>query len=65
MSRYIPKKQLVNIRKISAYDYLTNYNPDILVHLSKDVYCTKEHDSLHISHVAGVGGLKELKDFLL
>lgn len=49
MSRYIPKKQLVNIRKISAYDYLTNYNPDILTHISKDVYCTKDHDSLHIS----------------
>lgn len=49
MSKYVTKKQLVDLRKISAYDYLRQYDPDMLVRISKDTYCTKDHDSLHIS----------------
>jgi hypothetical protein len=35
---------------VDILTYLRNYEPQELVHVSGDTYCTKEHDSLRISN---------------
>ena len=65
MSRYIPKKQLVNIRKISAYDYLLTIIQIYLSIFQKMFIVQRNMIHFIFLHVAGVGGLRELKGFLL
>jgi hypothetical protein len=50
--------------------YLQNYEPDELIHIAGNVYCTRTHDSLKISnglwqwHSRGIGGRSAL-DYLI
>ena len=37
-------------KKLDLLTYLQNYEPQELVHVSGNVYCTKTHDSLRISN---------------
>ncbi len=39
--------------------YLRNYEPQELVHVSGNTYCTREHDSLRISNGKRLGILEE------
>ena len=41
---------LEKARELDLYTYLSLYEPDNLVHVSGNSYCTKEHDSLVISN---------------
>ena len=44
-------KAIVNqVKKIDLLSYLKTYEPDNIVDLGRDNYCTKEHDSLKISN---------------
>lgn len=57
-------------REMDLLTYLQNYEPHNLVHLSRDNYCTREHDSLKISNgmwywfSRGFGGVCAL-DYLI
>lgn len=48
--RYIRKDALQEIRKLSAFDYLKNYQPDMLIKNGRTDYYHREHDSLHFSN---------------
>ena len=48
--RYIRKAALKEIRKLSAFDYLKNYQPDMLIKNGRTDYYHREHDSLHFSN---------------
>lgn len=48
--RYIRKNALQEIRKLSAFDYLKNYQPDMLIKNGRTDYYHREHDSLHFSN---------------
>lgn len=47
---YFTKEQISKAKEIDLYTYLKEYNPDELVRVSNDTYCTKTHDSLKISN---------------
>ena len=47
---YYPKEVIEKAKEMDLLTYLQNYEPDELVHFSRDTYCTKEHDSLKISN---------------
>jgi len=49
-NRFIRKDALQEIRKLSAFDYLKNYQPDMLIKNGKTDYYHREHDSLHFSN---------------
>lgn len=57
-------------KKLDLLTYLQNYEPQELVHVSGNVYCTKTHDSLRISNgkwcwfSRGIGG-KSALDYLI
>ena len=57
-------------KKLDLLTYLQNYEPQELVHVSGNVYCTKTHDSLRISNgkwcwfSQGIGG-KSALDYLI
>lgn len=57
-------------KKMDLLTYLQNYEPQELVHVSGNVYCTKTHDSLRISNgkwcwfSQGIGG-KSALDYLI
>lgn len=57
-------------RQMDLLTYLQNYDPQELVHVSGNVYCTKTHDSLRISNgkwcwfSQGIGGRSAL-DYLI
>ena len=57
-------------KKLDLLTYLRNYEPQELVHVSGNVYCTKTHDSLRISNgkwcwfSQGIGG-KSALDYLI
>ena len=67
---YIEPEIILEARKIDLLTYLKNYYPDELVKVSRDTYCTKEHDSLKISNgkwmwfSQGIGG-KSAIDYLI
>ena len=44
------KEELEEARKIDLYTYLSNYEPNELVMLTKDTYSTKRHDSVIINN---------------
>ena len=48
--KYIPKSTVAKIRKLSAFDYLHNYHPDLLIRNGRTDYIHAEHDSLHFSN---------------
>ena len=67
---YISPEQIKELQKIDLLTYLQNYEPNELVHVSGDNYCTRSHDSLKISNglwnwfSKGIGG-KNAIDYLI
>lgn len=70
MKRYITPEQLAEVKKIDLFTYLSNYEPNELVRLSRNDYVTRSHSSLHISNglwtwwTQGIGGRSAL-DYLI
>lgn len=68
--RFIRKDVLEKVRTLSAFDYLRNYAPDLLVKNGRTDYYHRDHDSLHISNgkwywwSQGKGGTSAL-DYLI
>lgn len=50
MSIFITEEEKKEIKKIDLYTYLSNYEPDNLVKVSRNVYRTKDHESIKISN---------------
>lgn len=48
--KFIRKSVLEKVRTLSAFDYLNNYHPSLLVKNGKKDYYHREHDSLHFSN---------------
>lgn len=48
--KYMPPEQLAEVKKIDLLTYLSNYEPNELIMLSKNDYVTKTHSSLHIQN---------------
>ena len=47
---YYTKEDINKVKKLDLYTYLKNYQPDELIHFSRNTYVTREHDSLKISN---------------
>ena len=47
---YISSEVIAEAKQMDLLTYLKSYEPEQLVHVTGDTYCTKEHDSLKISH---------------
>lgn len=68
--RFIRKNVLEKVRTLSAFDYLRNYAPDLLVKNGRTDYYHRDHDSLHFSNgkwywwSQGKGGTSAL-DYLI
>ena len=68
--KFIRKSVLEKVRTLSAFDYLNNYHPSLLVKNGKKDYYHREHESLHFSNgkwywwSQGVGGTSAL-DYLI
>lgn len=68
--RFIRKDVLEKVRTLSAFDYLRNYAPDLLVKNGRTDYYHRVHDSLHFSNgkwywwSQGKGGTSAL-DYLI
>lgn len=66
----IRPEDIEKAREMDLLTYLQNYEPDELVHIRGNTYCTREHDSLKISNGAwmwfsrGIGGWTAL-DYLI
>ncbi len=56
--RFIRKEVLEKVRTLSAFDYLRNYAPDLLVKNGRTDYYHRDHDSLHFQMENGIGGHK-------
>jgi hypothetical protein len=67
---YVSPEAILKAKKMDLLTYLQNYEPNELVHVSGNVYCTKAHDSLKISNgkwcwfSRGIGG-KSALDYLI
>lgn len=67
---YYTKESIEEVRKVDLLTYLRQCDPQELVHVSGNVYCTKTHDSLRISNgkwywfSRGIGGASAL-DYLI
>lgn len=67
---YFSQEQIRELKKIDLLTYLQNYEPNELVHISGNNYCTRTHDSLKISNglwnwfSKGIGG-KNAIDYLI
>jgi len=67
---FIPPAQVAQVRQLDLLAYLITCDPDELVHVAGNEYCTKSHDSLRISNGAwiwnsrGIGGRSAL-DYLI
>lgn len=67
---YIDPEVILEAKKMDLLTYLQNYEPQELVRVSSDNYCTRTHDSLKISNgkwcwfSRGVGG-KSALDYLI
>lgn len=67
---FVPLENIKKARELDLLTYLQNFNPNNLVKISGDIYCTKEHDSLKISNgkwnwfSRGIGGRSAL-DYLI
>lgn len=68
--RYIAAEDVAKAKEMDLLTCLRNYEPQELVHVSGNTYCTKEHDSLRISNgkwcwfSQGIGGRSAL-DYLI
>lgn len=64
---YYSKEDILKVKEIDLLSYLEKYEPDELVHISRNTYCTKTHDSLKISNgmwywfSRGIGGKTALE----
>ena len=64
--RYIAAENIARAKEMDLLTYLRNYEPQELVHVSGNTYCTREHDSLRISNgkwcwfSQGIGGRSAL-----
>ena len=47
---YISPEVVAEAKQMDLLTYLRNYEPEQLVHVTGDTYCTKDHDSLKISN---------------
>ena len=47
---YIAAEDILKAKEMDLMTYLRNYEPQELVHVSGNTYCTREHDSLRISN---------------
>lgn len=47
---YIASDDILKAKQMDLMTYLKNYEPQALVHVSGNTYCTREHDSLRISN---------------
>lgn len=67
---YIAAEDVAKAKEMDLLTFLRNYEPQELVHVSVDTYCTREHDSLRISNgkwcwfSQGIGGRSAL-DYLI
>lgn len=67
---YLLPEDIKQAKQIDLLTYLKSYEPDNLVHVSGNTYCTREHDSLKISNgkwcwfSRGIGG-KTALDYLI
>lgn len=67
---YIPPETIEKARQVDLLTYMKTCEPDELVHISGNHYCTREHDSLKISNgkwywfSRGFGGYNAL-DYLI
>ena len=67
---YIAAEDVAKAKEMDLLTYLCNYEPQELVHVSGNTYCTREHDSLRISNgkwcwfSQGIGGRSAL-DYLI
>ena len=67
---FIPPETICKARELDLLTYLQNFDPNNLVKICGDIYCTKEHDSLKISNgkwnwfSRGIGGRSAL-DYLI
>ena len=67
---FIPPEMIEKARKVDLLTYMKACEPDELVHISGNHYCTREHDSLKISNgkwywfSSGFGGYNAL-DYLI
>lgn len=63
------QEEIEKARQVDLFTYLQTCEPQELVHVSGNVYCTREHDSLRISNgkwcwfSRGIGGYSVL-DYL-
>ena len=68
--KHISKSKLKKIKEIDLFTYLQNFDTERLQKISRNTYCIKDHDSLHISNglwnwfSRGFGGRSAL-DFLI
>ena len=66
---YYPPEVIQKAKQMDLLTYLKNYEPDELVHFSRDTYTTRTHDSLKISNgfwhweSKGIGG-RNAVDFM-
>lgn len=67
---YVTPEQIAKAKEVDLLTYLQHYEPQELVHVGGDTYCTREHDSLKISNGKwhwfshGFGGVSAL-DYLI
>ena len=67
---FYQKEDIQNARRIDLLAFLSQREPQELIHLTGDTYCTREHDSLKISNgkwcwfSRGIGGRSAL-DYLI
>lgn len=67
---FIEPKDLKKLKEIDLLTYLSNYEPERLKKISRNTFCIRDHDSLHISNglwhwqSCGIGGRSAL-DFLI
>ena len=67
---YVTNEEVVKARQMDLLTYLYSYEPDNLRHVSGNVFCTADHDSLVISNgkwfwfSQGFGGRSAL-DYLM
>ena len=64
---YYQPEEVARVKEIDLLTYLQNYEPDELVHFSRNTYTTRSHDSLKISNgmwywfSRGIGGKSALE----
>ncbi len=67
---FYSKDEINKAKELDLYSYLSQKNPDELIHISRGTYATREHDSLKISNgmwywfSKGIGG-KSALDYLI